>query len=183
MHSFFLIKLLFLLSVLWAPVFGQNYYAAATSSAAAATSSLSPADMSASSVFASLATATPQQTSGEGGGPGEASAQGGTGNAAGASGSDTTSFSLSRGGMIAIIVVVVVVAIFGSKSPQNRNWLLLLTKCSCLIRAFLSCKEEVLGSPSNYQEIREESSYGIDTTSNRVPEQRETSEEELEEYV
>jgi hypothetical protein len=74
--------------------------------------------MSASSVFASLATATPQQTSGEGGGPGESTAPGGTGNAAGASGTDTSGFNLSKGGLIAIIVVVVLVAVFGSMSPH-----------------------------------------------------------------
>jgi hypothetical protein len=74
---------------------------------------------STSSIFASLATATPQQQAGEGGGPGEATAAGGTGNAAGAAGSDVSGFNLSKGGMIAIIVVVVLVAIFGSKSSSN----------------------------------------------------------------
>lgn len=91
-----------------------------TGSSAAATSSLTPAEMSASSIFASLATATPQQLSGEGGGPGDSSQDGGSGNTAGASGSDTSSFNLSKGGMIAIIVVVVVVAIFGSMCPRER---------------------------------------------------------------
>lgn len=84
-----------------------------------------PPNMSASSVFASLATATPQQTSGEGGGPGESTAPGGTGNAAGASGTDTSGFNISKGGMAAIIVVVALVVIFGSISPH-------LTALACI---------------------------------------------------
>jgi hypothetical protein len=115
MYSSFLLTLL-LQFAFSSPAFGQYY-----TGPAAATSSLTPAEMasaaSVSSVFASLATATPQQQSGEGGGPGDASSSGGSGNAAGASGSDTTSFSLSKGGLIAIIVVVVVVAVFGSTRP------------------------------------------------------------------
>jgi hypothetical protein len=71
------------------------------------------ASQSVSSVFAALATATPQQTSGDQA-PGDDSGGTTNPNAAGASGTDSESLNLSRGGMIAIIVVVVVVAIFGS---------------------------------------------------------------------
>jgi hypothetical protein len=58
-----------------------------------------------------------------------------------------------------------------------------LTRNSCLIGALLYCKEEILGSSGDYQEICETSSYGPDTTAKRVSEQREAREEELEEYV
>lgn len=111
MKSFIFLGLLLQLA-LSTPAFAQYY--TTTSPASAATDTALTPDMSASSVFASLATATPQQLSGEGCGPGEAGCQP-TGNAGGAAGSDITSFSLSKGGLIAIIVVVVVVAIFGSK--------------------------------------------------------------------
>lgn len=164
MYSSILISLLLHLTFS-TPIFGQ--YHTTTAPAAAATSSLTPADMSASSVssvFASLATATPQQQNGEGGGPGDASSSGGTGNAAGASGSDTTSFSLSKGGLIAIIVVVVAVAVFGSMYPVKNQCIIPLTRFSCLDSALLSCEEEVLGSSSNDQEICEESGDSADTT-------------------
>jgi hypothetical protein len=109
--------------VLSTPAFAQYY--TATSAASTATDTALASEMSVSSVFASLATATPQQQSGEGCGPGEAGCQP-TGNAGGAAGADTTSFSLSKGGLIAIIVVVVVVAIFGSKKLLMQ-WIFVLS--------------------------------------------------------
>jgi hypothetical protein len=78
---------------------------------------------SVSSVFAALASATPQQQGGDVA-PGDAANGGGDlgdQNAAGASGSDHESFNLSKGGMIAIIVVVVVVAVFGSMCPVSHD--------------------------------------------------------------
>ncbi len=116
---------------------------------------------SVSSVFASLATATPQQQSDEGGGPGDASSSGGSGNAAGASGADTTSFSLSKGGLIAIVVVVVVVVVFGSMYPGEilrNSHVILLTSNSHFDSTFLSREEEILGSSGNNQAICQESS-------------------------
>jgi hypothetical protein len=148
MYSSFLLTLL-LQFAFSSPAFGQYY----TTSPAAASSS-TPAEMAAaasvSSVFASLATATPQQQSGEGGGPGDPSSSGGSGNAAGASGSDTSSFSLSKGGLIAIIVIVVVVAVFGSTCASKEYGMILLTRLSCFNGTLLSCKEEILGSSGNY---------------------------------
>jgi hypothetical protein len=120
MHSPFLLALL-LHFVFSTPAFAQYY----SSAAATATSSLTPAEMSAaasvSSVFASLATATPQQSSDDGGSPGDADSTPGGGDAAGASGADTSSFNLSKGGLIAIIVVVTAVCIFGSMSSCQKE--------------------------------------------------------------